>query len=137
LTKTRASKRELNSESEVLVVKTTKTLFIPQVATIVERVVFHGRAMKTKVGGEGNCDAHARFDVAKGGSVGMPPFFTEELSNLFEGVDCLGAEHAINGHNKRTKCCSNGARNISFGIFFFLASSEAIRHFCGSLLLQV
>jgi len=29
-----------NSESEVLVVKATKSLFIPQVATIVEGVVF-------------------------------------------------------------------------------------------------
>jgi len=44
-------------------------------------VVFHARATKTEVGGTGNSDAHARFDVAKGGRAGTPPFFTEELSN--------------------------------------------------------
>ena len=84
-----------NSESEVLVVKTVETLFIPQVATIIEWVVFHARAAKTEVGGASNSDAHARFDVAKGGRVGAPPFFTEELSDPFEGIDSLGAEHAI------------------------------------------
>jgi len=52
-------------------------------------VVFHALATKTEVGGAGSGDAHARFDVAEGGRVGTPPFFTEELSNPFEGVHCL------------------------------------------------
>jgi len=80
-------------------------------------VVFHARAAKTEVGGLCNCDAHARFDVAKGGRVGTPPFFTEELSDPFEGVDCLGAEHAINGHNKRNKVVTV---LVAFLLVFFL-----------------
>jgi len=35
-------------------------------------MVFHARATKTEVGGTGNGDAHAGFDVAKGGRVGAP-----------------------------------------------------------------
>ena len=65
----------------------------------------------------GNGDAHARFDIAKGGSAWMPPFFTEELSNPFEGVDCFGAEHAINGHNKRNKIAMVF---VAFLLAFFL-----------------
>jgi len=59
--------------------------------------------VKTKVGGADNSDAHARFDIAKGGRIGTPSFFTEELSDPFEGVDCLGAEQAIKGHNKKKR----------------------------------
>jgi len=51
--------------------------------------------MKTEVGGVGNGDAHARFDATKGVRAGTPQFFTEELSNPFEGVHCFGAKHAI------------------------------------------
>jgi len=50
-----------------------------------------------------NSDAHARLDVAKGGRTGAPPFFTEELSNVLEGLDCLRAEHAIDRDNKGNK----------------------------------
>jgi len=87
------------SKSEVLVVKTARTLFIPKVTAIAEWVIFHARAEKTKVGGTDNSNAHARLDAAKGGRTRVPPFFAEELSDPFEGVDCLGAEHAIDGHN--------------------------------------
>ena len=80
-------------------------------------MVFHACATKTEVGGAGNGDAHARFDVAKGGRVGTPPFFTEELSNPFEGVHCFGAEHAINGHNKRNKIAT---LLVAFLFVFFL-----------------
>jgi len=52
-----------NSESEVLVVKTIETLFIPKVAAIVEWVIFHACPVETK-GGTDNSDAHARLEVA-------------------------------------------------------------------------
>ena len=87
----------------MLVVKTVETLFIRQVAAIVEWVVFHARATETKVGGMDNSDACVRLDATKCGRMGPSAFFTEELSNPFDGGDCLGTEHAINGHNKRNK----------------------------------
>jgi len=46
-----------------------ETLFIPKARAIVEWVIFHARATETKVGGMDNSDAHARLDVAKGGSL--------------------------------------------------------------------
>jgi len=55
-----------NSESEVLVVKTTETFSIPKVSPIVERVIFRVRTTETKVGGTDNGDAHASLDAAKG-----------------------------------------------------------------------
>ena len=82
-----------NSESEVLVVKTTETFFIPKVSPIVERVIFCARTTETKVGGTDNSDAHASLEAAKGGRSGVQPFFTEERSNALEGVDCIRAKH--------------------------------------------
>jgi len=82
-------------------------------------VVFHARAMTTEVCGAGNSDAHAKFDAAKVGRAGAPPLFTEELSNPFEAVDCIGAEHAINRNGTKWRRCWKHF----FWCFFFFASS--------------
>ena len=75
--------------------------------------------MKTKVGDTDNSDAHARLDVAKGGRTRAPPFFAEELSGPFEGVDCLRAEHPIDGHNKRNKVVAMRV-TLLWAFFFFV-----------------
>jgi len=84
---------------------------------------FQVGAAETKVGGTGNSDDHARLDVAECGRKRVLPFFTEELSDPFEGVDCPRAEHGIDGDNKGNKgaavlvtflCCLKGVFSFSY-----------------------
>ena len=52
--------------------------------------------LETEVGGRDNGDAHLLLATTKGGTTGAPPFFTDKLSNVLEGVECFRAEHVLN-----------------------------------------
>jgi len=75
-----------------------------------------------------NGDADARLDVAKGGKIWVPPFFTEKLS------DCFMAKHAIDGDSKRNNGAAETTKGTTaqrcslhlFKYFFFFSLSEAI-----------
>jgi len=74
--------------SEMLIVKTVETLFIPKVATIIKGVVFHASATQAEIGGVDNCNGHSRLDIVKGHRSGETPFVAEESQCVSKSTCC-------------------------------------------------
>ena len=64
---------------------------------------FQGCTKETNVGGTESSDAHARLDANECGKTRALPFFTKELIDQLDGVDCVRVEHVIDGDNKGNK----------------------------------